>query len=62
MNGFERTRLLSELTLLAMALFVSGNIAPNAQWRRWLRYATITAFALAVVFALAEVAVWLRNG
>ena len=59
MNGFDRQRLLVALTLVVMALFVSAG-APFAQpWRRQLRIAAIVGFALAVIAALAEIALWL---
>jgi hypothetical protein len=57
----ERQQLFSALTLLAMALFVSSGYGPLSRWRRGLRLAAIVAFALAVVAALIEIALWLSG-
>jgi hypothetical protein len=57
-SALDRQQLFSALTLVAMALFVAGGIAPNSRWRRALRAAAITAFGLAVAAALIEIALW----
>lgn len=62
MNAFDRQRLVAALTLLVVALFVSGGVAPAARWRRALRRAAILAFALAVAAALGEIAWWWSSG
>lgn len=62
MSGFERQRLYGALVLLVTALFLASGYAPAARWRRPLRAAAIAVFALAVVAALVEIALWLTDG
>ena len=59
LDDFNRQRLLSALMLLVVALFVSSGYTPAARWRRQLRIAAITVFAIAVAFALAQIGWWL---
>jgi hypothetical protein len=58
----DRQQLFSALTFLIMALFVSSGWGPLARWRRELRLGAIILFALAVVAALVEIALWLAGG
>ena len=58
MDSFERQRLFSALILIIMALFVSSGVARPTRWRRPLRLAAITGFAVAVAAALAEIFLW----
>lgn len=62
MDSFERQRLLTVLMGVAMTLFVSINLVRSEQWRNRMRLAAISGFALAVVFALFEIAIWLFAG
>jgi hypothetical protein len=57
----DRQQLFSALSLLVMALFVSSTWGPLARWRRGLRLAAILVFALAVVAALVEIALWIAG-
>jgi hypothetical protein len=58
MLPFDRQRLLTALTLVVMALFVSSGMAPQPRWRRALRLIAIGGFALAVAVAVGEIAPW----
>jgi hypothetical protein len=52
-------QLFAALTLAVMALFVASGYRPLGRWRRWLRLAALVLFALAVLAALVEIALWL---
>ena len=61
MNPFERQRLISALILLVIAAFVAAQYGPAARWRRQLRAAAVGGFALALLVALVEIALWLSG-
>jgi len=62
MGGVDRTQLFTVLMLVVMALFVSSGIRYAGRWRRPLQIGAITLFAVALGFALIEVAIWLSAG
>ena len=59
MNGLDRHQMFGALTLLVAALFVISGMA--GPWRRQLRSAAIGFFFVAVVLAIVEIALWVRN-
>jgi hypothetical protein len=61
MSPYDRQRLFGSLMLVSLALFVSSGTAVPPSWRRWLRGGAVAIFALAVLAALVEVALWLRG-
>jgi hypothetical protein len=59
MNAYDRQRMFAVLLTLAIALFVSGNLPLAPRRRRQIAISAIAAFALALVAALVEIALWL---
>ena len=59
MNGLDRGQILTALTLLVMALFVSSGMPGLGRWRRPIRLAAIGLFAICLAYVIVEVVVWL---
>ncbi len=59
MIPYNRQQLLSALTLLVIALFVSSGYPPLVRWRRPLQLGAIVLFGIAVIAALVEIGLWL---
>ncbi len=62
MNGFDRQRMITALILLVMAAFVTSQYGPAVRWRRRLRVIAVGGFAVGVLLALGEIALWLFAG
>ena len=62
MNGIDRGQLITVLTLLVMALFVSSGVRFAGRWHRPLRTGAIALFAVALALVLVEIAIWLSGG
>ena len=58
MMPFDRQRLIAALVLAVMAAFVASGMPGAIRWRGELRAVAIVGFAVAVAWALVEIALW----